>query len=204
MPTLEEWENALATPRQIHVESSPHLLGEVQQRIASKEAERQKKGQTIPERKASLSTVAAFAPYQTLQIVPTYMLLRLGVVTTPPVDNLADICSTWAYLRYLWAFDIPASGMINPLLRLSDAAQNIDFHQKGLLSDQIGVGVAATLMGTYLNAPQAADVSVAMADPTWPIELKSDVSPDYLFFDSSQANLFVVECKGTQVSRSNS
>jgi hypothetical protein len=129
------------------------------------------------------------------------MLHRLGVVTTPAVENLADICSTWAYFRYLWAFEIPSAGATNPLLRLSDAARQIDFHQKGLLSDQIGVGMAALLLGIYLNAPLAADVSVAMDDPAWPIDLQYDTSPDYLFFDATQTNLFVVECKGTQTSR---
>jgi len=124
------------------------------------------------------------------------------VVTTPAVENLADICSTWAYLRYLWAFDIPAAGVVDPDLRLSDAARGIDFHQKGLLSDQIGVGMAAMLMGMYLNAPLATDVSVAMDDPAWPIDLQYDTSPDYLFFDATQTTLYVVECKGTQTSRS--
>jgi hypothetical protein len=78
-------------------------------------------------------------------------------------------------------------------LRLSPAAKNIDFHQKGLLSDQIGVGIAAWLMGSYLGAPLAADVSVAMDDPAWPIALQYESSPDYLFFDSSQSNLCAIE-----------
>ena len=90
---------------------------------------------------------------------------------------------------------------ISPVLRLSEAARNIDFHQKGLLSDQIGVGMAAILLGTYLHAPFAADVSVAMSDPAWPIDLQYDTSPDYLFFDTPQTSLFVVECKGTQTTR---
>jgi hypothetical protein len=86
---------------------------------------------------------------------------------------------------------------------LSEEARNIDFHQKGLLSDQIGVGMAALLMGQYLDAPLPVDVSIAMDDPTWPIVQQYDASPDYIFFNSSQAALFVVECKGTQTSRSN-
>jgi hypothetical protein len=202
MPTLEEWEQALASPRRVHVESSPSLVQEVQQRHVKKDAARQQGGETIPPRKTALSVVPPFAPQQDLQIVPTYMLHRLGVVTTPAVENLADICSTWAYLRYLWAFDIPSPGSSNALLRLSSAARDIDFHQKGLLSDQIGVGMAALLLGSYLDAPLAADVSVAMDDPAWPIDLQYDASPDYLFFNAMQTSLFIVECKGTQSSRS--
>jgi hypothetical protein len=202
MPTLDEWEGALVTPRRVYVESSPELLHELQQRNAKKDYERQQRGQTILPRKDNLSQVAAFAPNRDLQIVPAYLLHRLGVVTTPAIENLADICSTWAYLRYLWAFEIPPASAVNPDLRLSKAARGIDFHQKGLLSDQIGVGMAAVLLGTYLNAPMAADVSTAIDDPAWPIDLQYATSPDYLFFDSTQANLFVVECKGTQTSRS--
>jgi hypothetical protein len=201
MPTLEEWEQALAAPRRVHVESSPGLLQEVQKRSARNDAKRQQGGKAIPARKNTLSVVAAFAPERVLEVIPAYILHRLGVVTTPAVENLADICSTWAYIRYLWAFDIPAPGSVNAVLRLSNAAKNIDSHQKGLLSDQIGVGMSAFLLGAYLNAPLAADVSVAMEDPGWPIDLQYDTSPDYLFFDSTQTNLFIVECKGTQTSR---
>ena len=202
MPTLEEWEQALASPRRVQVESSPSLLQEVSQRHVKKDAERQRDGKVIPPRKNVLSEVSVFAPQRELQIVPAYMLHRLGVVTTPAVENLADICSTWAYFRYLWAFDIPSPASVNQVLRLSDAARDIDFHQKGLLSDQIGVGMAALLLGSYLNAPLAADVSVAMDDPAWPIDFQYDTSPDYLFFNATQTSLFIVECKGTQSSRS--
>jgi hypothetical protein len=62
--------------------------------------------------------------------------------------------------------------------------------------------MTAVLMGDYLSAPRAADVSVAMKDPTWPIDLQFGSSPDYLFFDDTQTNLFIVECKGTQTTRS--
>jgi hypothetical protein len=62
--------------------------------------------------------------------------------------------------------------------------------------------MAALLLGTYFNAPLAVDVSIAMQDPNWQIGRQNNSSPDYLFFDSTQTNLFVVECKGTQSSRS--
>ncbi len=201
MPTLDEWEQALSRPRLVRVESSQGLLQEVRQRHSKKDAKRQQSGQAIPPRKDNITVVPAFDPTLDVPVIPAYLLHRLGVVTTPQIENLADICSTWAYFRYLWAFDIPSAGEASPTLRLSDAARNIDFHQKGLLSDQIGVGMAALLLGIYLNAPLAADVSVAMDDPTWPIDLEYETSPDYIFFDSTQANLFIVECKGTQTTR---
>src|ERR1043166_4633629 len=201
MPTLEEWEQALAAPRRVLVESSLGLLEELRQRRKKNDAKLQQAGQQTPPRKDTLTVVPAFSPEKYLEIIPAYMLNRLGVVTTPAIENLADICSTWAYFRYLWAFEIPLPNVNKPILRLSQAARQIDFHQKGLLSDQIGVGMAAVLLGTYLDAPLAADVTVAMDDPAWPIELQYDTSPDYLFFNATQTKLFIVECKGTQTSR---
>jgi hypothetical protein len=41
-----------------------------------------------------------------------------------------------------------------------------------------------------------------MNDPSWPIQTINRLSPDYLFFNADHSNLFIVECKGTQSSRS--
>jgi hypothetical protein len=184
------------------VESSQALVQEVLRQHALKNAERQQKGQPAALRKNTISRVPAFDPELAVSVVPAYLLHRLGVVTTPSIENLADICSTWARLRYLWAFEVPQSGDQNPVLRLSNEATRIDFHQKALLSDEIGVGMAAVLLGTHFDSPLAVDVSIAMQDENWQIGLQNNSSPDYLFFDSTQANLYVVECKGTQSSRS--
>jgi hypothetical protein len=202
MPTLDEWKRAITSPRAVVIESSLNLIQEVTQRQAQKDAQRQQANKPIPARKATLSPVADFEPQLTVSLTPLEMLHRLGVVTTPPVENLADLCSTWAYYRYLWAFEIPPQQGALSALKLSEAARNIDFHQKALLSDQIGVGMAALLVGSHLNAPLAADVSVALDDVNWPVDLQYDASPDYLFFDETQTPLYVVECKGTQTSRS--
>lgn len=204
MPTLEEWERALVAPRRIAVESSPALVAEVNERHAKKDAKRHDAGQDVPARKGTLTPVDEFAPELVVEITPVHLLHRLGVATTPPIENLADICSGWAYLRYLWAFEVPLVGAAGHTpLRLSADAREIDFHQKGLLSDQIGVGMAALLLGQYLDAPLPVDVNVAMHDAAWPIVQQYDASPDYLFFNSSRTNLFIVECKGTQTSKSN-
>lgn len=204
MPTLEEWEQALTQPRRIEVESSPALVQRVQALHQQKDAERQQNNKAIPPRKNTLTVVPGFSPTRQVDIVPAYLLLRLGVVTTPAVENLADICSTWARLRYLWAFEPPVNTTVIPPLKLSLEAKRIDFHQKGLLSDEIGVGMAALLLGSYFGAPEALDVSLALRDGTWGVQRQQASSPDYLFFDSTQTNLYVVECKGTQSSRSES
>lgn len=203
MPTLEEWEHALTIPRRVRVDSSQELIDAVQRLHDIKDRKLQGKGKPIPDRKTNLVELPMFSPPRHVDIIPAYLLLRLGVVTTPPIPNLADICSTWARIRYLWAFQIPADNRTTPL-RLSEEARRIDFHQKALLSDEIGVGMSAVLLGTYFDAPRALDVSLAMQDPNWRIRQQSDSSPDYLFFDSTQTNLYVIECKGTQSTRSNS
>jgi hypothetical protein len=200
MPTLQEWQQALTVPRYVPVESSPSLIQRVEQRLNRRDADRVRRGKQLEPRKAVITAVPTFAPQRDIPVVPQYLLQRLSVVTTPAVENLADICSWWAYFRYLWAFEIPVLGGIGSL-RLSQAARNIDFHQKALLSDQMGIAMTAVLLGDYLGAPLAADVSVAMRDPMWPIDLQFESSPDYLFFDNTQTNLFVVECKGSQTTR---
>lgn len=202
MPTLDEWERALATPRSVRIESSDVLIAEVHERHALRDYRLQQAGKPVPPRKTALTKVGQFAPERQIEVVPLHLLHRLGVVTTPPIQNLADICSTWAYFRYLWAFEIPPAGTLTPL-RLSSDARSIDFHQKSLLSDQIGVGMAALLASECLGAPLAADVSLAVGDPTWPVKVDDGPSPDYLFFNETRSNIFVVECKGTQTSRWN-
>src|SRR5438034_22244 len=119
MPTLQEWEQALTIPRRVRVESSPRLIQQVEQRLLRRDSERQRRGKQIAPRKNFLSGVSFFAPQRDLDIVPLYLLHRLGVVTTPAVENLADICSWWAYFRYLWAFEIPSLGVTGSPLRLS-------------------------------------------------------------------------------------
>jgi hypothetical protein len=84
---------------------------------------------------------------------------------------------------------------------LSQSARTIDFHQKGLMSDQIGVGMAALIMARLFGAPDASDVDVAMSDPAWPIDLVEGSSPDYIFSNADQSVLYVVECKGTRCAR---
>jgi hypothetical protein len=200
MPTLDEWEQALVTPQRVIVESSQSLIAEVQTLQHVADAKKQEAGKPASLRKPNLTTVATFSPSRDILLTPAYLLQRVGWVTTPAVENLADICSYWAYIRYLWAFKTP----VNPgdKLRLSDVARSIDFHQKSLMSDQIGVGMAAVLMGDYLEAPIATDVDIALKNPVWQMTKDDDAAPDYLFFDESRTKLFVVECKGTQTTRS--
>ena len=172
--------NALATPRSVTIESSQALLASVQARQVQRNARLQAEGHPPALAKSPLEVVAQFDPSLTVQLAPIHLLHRLGVITTPVVPNLADISSTWAYIRYLWAFE-PPDGTPNDPLRLSGAALGIDVHQKTLMSDQIGVGMAAVVMELYFNAPVAVDVAVALNEQVLPVDLAEAASPDYLF-----------------------
>ena len=200
MPTLQQWVSALETPRRVRIESSQVLLASIQAQQARQNARLQATGRHPVLRKGTLTVVPQFAPSLTVQLAPIDLLHRLGVITTPVIPNLADISATWAYIRYLWAFALP-DGTPNDSLRLSPSALGIDHHQKGLMSDQIGVGMAALVMELYFNAPEAADVAVAVNEQVLPVELAARANPDYLFSNAAGTIYYVVECKGTRCSR---
>jgi hypothetical protein len=83
----------------------------------------------------------------------------------------------------------------------------MDFHQKTLLSDEFGVGMAGLLVENFLNAGSFVDVSVALGDPAayQDIELEGKTQPDYLMWGSEpNSPYYVVECKGTQTDRATS
>jgi hypothetical protein len=153
MPTLDEWQRALAEPRRVYIESSATLINAVQAKHTASDGQLAQTGKTPLPRKQNLTVVAPFSPSAQIDLVPAFLLNRLGVVTTPQVENLADLSAMWANLRYLWAFDIPMAGAAGTIpLRLSEEAKRIDFHQKSVLSDQIGVGMAAVLLQTNFDA----------------------------------------------------
>jgi hypothetical protein len=193
MPVPAAWVAALRSRHRVKISSTPALLARVQQR-------------RIPR-------VVAGIPMKPLAIVPGFdppryeefhlaeLLHALGEITTPPVPNYADLSATWAVLRYVWAFDRPPAAFASPLT-LSATARTLDFHQKTLLSDQMGVAFAALVMNECFAMPEAIDVSIALRDPAWFLAPPATRrSPDYLFHDGTpNGPVFVVECKGNQTS----
>ena len=124
------------------------------------------------------------------------MLFSLGRIVTPRIGNLADLCSTWAILRYIWAFDSDLTS--SKKLRLSDIAMDIDFHQKALMSDEIGVGIAVLITEKYFGGLDPIDIDVALRNNIVPgLRKQYSTSPDYLFTTTS-GEMLVVECKGTR------
>ena len=149
--------------------------------------------------------VPQFSPSIQHDLPPASLLHLIGLATTPPVPNLADLSSTWALYRYAWAFAHNSNR-----LRLSQVAKDIDFHQKGVLSDEVGVGMAYWVMSTFMGAGQPIDVDVAMRNPQlaasmgFPaLQAVGDASPDYIY-PLPGGNYAIVECKGGQSGRSKS
>jgi hypothetical protein len=146
------------------------------------------------------SGLSEFSPPKTIQITVMDLLLSIGRITTPRIDNLVDLCSTWASIRYIWAFSPDA----NPSrLRLSEEALLIDFHQKSLLSDEVGVGMAGLIIENFFNGKNPIDVDVAIRSQyIVGLGTRFRTSPDYLF-ERSDGTYIIVECKGTRSGFSN-
>lgn len=192
MPTLDEWQNALLMERKIKVISDTALTQAVNKRPNSKSHKGQRKQALL---------VPEIAPHQYTSIMPIELLGAMGLIVTPRIDNLVDLCSTWARIRYIWAFD-PGPVNMRPLsqrLRLSREALGIDFHQKTVLSDEIGMGMAALIMDKFLNAYNPIDVDLALRQSRIQgLNQIEDASPDFIFQNKTDNSYMIVECKGTQ------
>jgi len=159
MPTVAEWQLALSREYRVNIESSSPLCDEVSARQQSRNQERRGFGrQSVPSK--NVTPWPRLGRQGTILIRPIDLLHALGRITTPPVTELIDLSSTWAEIRYLWAFQ-PNFGDRNRSLRLSPAVKRLDFHQKTLLSDEFGVGFAAHYMATFEQATDPVDAFIA-------------------------------------------
>lgn len=188
MPTLQEWQNALTTAKRISIDASQQLASDVNTLPPSRSFRGVPKQAQPPQ----------IIPPRTIDLTASDLLLALGKITTPRVQNLVDLSNLWAYFRYTWAFE-PDPYYSN--LRLSRDASEIDSHQKTIMSDDMGVGFTAYVMENFYDARSSSDVTVALRNQMIPGRRRQyTTSPDYLFRDG-QGNYFVVECKGTRQSR---
>ncbi|MBN1856435.1 MAG: hypothetical protein JW846_05710 [Dehalococcoidia bacterium] len=198
MTTLADWVVALTVARAVDIDSSTNLVSEVRaqqlMRVLSVA-----KGKQAPTYKQGLVPEPRFLQVNPLLVSPLELLHTIGLVTTPSIPNLARLSATWAVLRYIWAF-VPTHKRGAPL-KLSAWARSLDFHQKGLLSDEVGVGMAAVLMRRCLGKHRHVDITEALEDPKWPIKRSGARLPDYLFYNK-RSDAVIVECKGTQSERS--
>lgn len=128
-------------------------------------------------------------------------LLFTAICTRPPVTTGLHLSDFWAWLRYRPAISNRSD------LRLCEEWDVVDSHQKTILSDELGVGFTTHLLADKLGF-------LCFADTLYVVEKLfsnsfnfqkfakngAKKSPDFIGFDSNN-NFFVLECKGTQVSR---
>jgi hypothetical protein len=155
MPLPAQWITALNADHQINIYSNDRLVTSVTAKRNARIA--QFRPDPSPAMKP-LIKVARFDPRRTATLKLIDLLLAIGGITTPPVPNFADISSTWAVLRYVWAFDTPPTGRLGRL-KLSGTARELDRHQKTFLSDQMGVGIAKYVMSRFFSVHKAVDVN---------------------------------------------
>lgn len=201
MPTVTEWQQALTRQYQLRVESSVALCADVnsvwQRRILEK-----KRSGRLPLSAKHPTPWPPGGQFQWLTIRPVDVLHVLGRITTPPITELIDLSSTWAEIRYLWAFVPNFDANRLRALRLNPTVKALDIHQKTLLSDELGVGFAAYFMHACARASNPVDVFLAKRVGQVRLRGNSRRSlPDYIFSGARPGQFFIVECKGTQSSR---
>lgn len=201
---LQRLRRVLEANYRVTVESSDQLLVKVNRQVQKRQQGLQAKGAPLPPAK-NATVLGALQGRRSWDIRAIDLLHKIGFVTTPAWVNMARLSASWATRRYFWAIGEPVGQQ--PNLRLSDDARRMDFHQKTLLSDEFGVGMAGLLMEEFFGAGSFVDVSIALNDPAayQDIEQEGDAQPDYLMWgDEADSPYYVVECKGTQSSRSES
>jgi hypothetical protein len=182
----------------VDVDSSQGLLTAVAAEVAARTQNLLNKNKPVPPFKAA-TRIAAHDGMQ-WQVRPVALLHKIGRMTTPAgLGNMAKLSASWATRRYFWTIAEPLP--TNQRLRLSDDALGLDFHQKGLLSDEFGIGMAGLFMEQHLGAAESMDISLALRDELMAqqIEASGRTQPDYLMWNSQpHPTYFVIECKGTQ------
>ncbi|MGI1809695.1 hypothetical protein [Priestia sp. TGN 0903] len=126
------------------------------------------------------------------------VLIHIAKRTSLPVSfgfNLGDL---WAWLRYLPAISP------SPYLRMRSEWDEVDSHQKTILSDDMGVGFSSSILSRSLDLIFICPTNyVVKRHPSLALSKSGkrgpDKSPDFVAVDML-GNLHVIECKGTQSS----
>ncbi len=182
----------------VQLDSSATTIQKVRDRIKARQAAFTRQGKTV----LSCKTPAAVplvtnTPLLTIRAID--LLKKIGELTTPSWANMASLSASWATRRYFWA--IAESNRPRTPFRLNDEVRELDYHQKTLLSDEFGVGMAGIVVERLFSAPQFVDVSIALRDPALyqNVRAAATAQPDYLMWSSRPATpYYVVECKGSQ------
>ncbi|MCL1697346.1 hypothetical protein [Lysinibacillus sp. BPa_S21] len=151
-------------------------------------------GKTVPPQLASLSSSLSFNLIE--------LLLHVADATKNPNYLGRSLNDFWAFLRYSRCFE--ASGN----LRLVREFNDIDAHQKTILSDDIGMGISSLVMDRTFGVKALTDTSFFLKYLTSLSTISTgkkgpNKSPDFLVLDS-RSDIHILECKGTQNGISNS
>lgn len=130
------------------------------------------------------------------------VLLQIGYLTTPPSSTGVSLSEYWAWIRYLSALTVHSD------LRITPDFENLDSHQKTILSDDFGMGVPMLWLtqkldfrrvcdGRYFLRRYAASAN-AVAHRT--AKRGPNKTPDFVARDG-KGIWHIVECKGTQSGR---
>jgi hypothetical protein len=126
----------------------------------------------------------------------------IGILTTPPLSGGASLSELWAFVRYFFAITQDDD------LRLTSDFQEMDPHQKTILSDDFGVGFSMHWLAQRLDLIAACDgryfienhlTSVGGTYTGGTAKRGLGKSPDFVGLDKTGL-LHVIECKGTQSS----
>lgn len=142
-----------------------------------------------------------FSPLAATQTLNVHSaLVHTALHTRPPAVQGIHLADTWAWIRYREAFDR------GPELRLRGEWDDIDPHQKTILSDELGVGVTTFLLASVLGYRDFVDTNYlirVLMPNTLTLGRTSKrgprKSPDYVGLDK-MSRLVALECKGTQSS----
>jgi hypothetical protein len=129
-------------------------------------------------------------------------LHRIGASGMPGLIALRT-ASRWAVMRYLWAFADD-----RPELSLSGLTDEVRFHQRTLLSENLGIALAADLIENHvlLGATRVVDADAVGYDPVLAVDMQalSSHKPDYFWYrveGDRLTDVVVVEVKGTTSGR---
>ncbi|MGA3603117.1 hypothetical protein [Lysinibacillus agricola] len=130
------------------------------------------------------------------------LLFHVSDATKNPNDIGVSINDYWAFLRYRNCFN--SSGD----LQLNESFEDVDSHQKTILSDDIGMGFASLIMDRTFNIQSLIDTSFFIRHlPSLQVvnsrKKGPNKTPDFLVLDNSY-EIHIIECKGTQNTLSSS
>lgn len=151
---LQRLRRVLEANYRVQIESSDDLLAIVNRKVERRKREAQAKGATAPVFKIA-TVLDALQGRRDWNIRAIDLLHKIGFLTTPSWANMARSSSSWATRRYFWAIAEPAPNETD--FRLSDDARKMDFHQRTLLSDEFGIGMAGLLIEKFFDAASFVD-----------------------------------------------